>query len=354
MTKFINSTKNRVEVGSLEVSKFQSLINSQFKDAKKVLIVDENTQENCAPYLITAFEGLEEAEVIVLPTGEPNKVMEVCQQVWEAFTKYGIQRGDLVINLGGGVVTDMGGFIAALYKRGLRFINIPTTLLAMVDASVGGKTGVNLGPYKNQIGSFAFPEITFCDPIFLKTLPERELISGQAEMFKHAMISSKEHWTELTKTDFYNINSDLLYDSIQIKATIVDNDPTEKGLRKTLNLGHTVGHAIEGFYMDEHQYTHGECIAWGMLVEAYIALELEMIEKSEVNEIERVICKMFDEISLSPDVFETIISLMKNDKKNNSSKINFSLPTKIGAVVFDQQVEEEYILKALNTIFNKA
>lgn len=353
MTKFIQSTKNRVEVGSLEASQFQLFLNEKFKDAKKILIVDENTQEHCAPYLITAFEGLEEAEVIMLPTGEQNKVMEVCQQVWEAFTKYGIQRGDLVINLGGGVVTDMGGFIAALYKRGLRFINIPTTLLAMVDASVGGKTGINLGPYKNQIGSFAFPEITFCDPIFLKTLPERELVSGKAEMLKHGIIGSKEHWDQLIKADFDNLDTELLFDSIQIKALIVDNDPTEKGLRKSLNLGHTVGHAIEGFFIDEHHYTHGECVAWGMLVESKIALELGLIDKESVEEIEEVISKMFDKINLPTETFETIVGLMKNDKKNKTSEINFTLPTKIGGVVFDREVEKSTILNALNLVFNK-
>lgn len=351
MVKIVESTKNRVEVGSIEESSFQSMLDKEFSNSKKIVMVDENTQEECWPYLLTTFEGLEDAEVIVLPSGEENKVMEVCFQVWEAFTNYGIQRGDLVINLGGGVITDMGGLIASLFKRGLRFINIPTSLLAMVDASVGGKTGINLGQYKNQLGVFAFPELTICDPIFLKTLPDKQFVSGSAEMFKHSIISSKDHWNDLKKLDYNNISSDVIYNSIQIKAEVVDNDPTEKGLRKVLNLGHTIGHAIEGLFMEEHVYTHGECVAWGILVESTISKQLGHLSKEDFNEISDVIRDKFPPITIDKEHFDLLISLMKNDKKNNSSKINFSLPTKIGAVIIDQQIDEAIIREALELTF---
>lgn len=351
MVKTIVSSKNRVEVGSILESSFQKLLDNTFSKSKKIIMVDENTQEYCWPYVLTTFEGLHDAEVIVLPSGEENKVMEVSFQVWEALTNYGIQRGDLVINLGGGIVTDMGGLIASLYKRGLKFINIPTSLLAMVDASVGGKTGINLGHYKNQIGVFSFPEITICDPIFLRTLPEKQLISGTAEMFKHAIISSKEHWSDLKVIDLENISQDLLYNSIQIKAEVVDNDPTEKGLRKVLNLGHTIGHALEGFFMESHSYTHGECVAWGILVESAISTQLGHLDNENFEEISSVIRNRFPTISINEADFEDLISIMKNDKKNNSSKINFSLPIKIGAVIIDQQIDETDIREALKLTF---
>lgn len=351
MVKTIESSMNRVEVGSIIESSFQLLLSNEFSSSKKIVIVDENTQEHCWPYLLTTFEELHDAEVIVLPSGEENKVMEICHQVWEAFTNYGIQRGDLVINLGGGVITDMGGFIASLYKRGLRFINVPTSLLAMIDASVGGKTGVNLGQHKNQLGIFSFAELTICDPIFLKTLPEKELVSGTAEMLKHAIISSVEHWNDLKTINFNNIPSDVVYNSIQIKAEIVDNDPTEKGLRKVLNLGHTIGHAIEGFFMEDHNYTHGECVAWGILVESTISQRLELLSKEDFKEISNIIRDKFPRMTIGKENFDGLITLMKNDKKNNSSKINFSLPTKIGVVIINQQIDEATIREALELTF---
>jgi 3-dehydroquinate synthase len=353
MVKRIKSSKNRVEVGSILESSFQLLLDSDYSASKKIIIVDENTQELCWPYLLTTFDELHDAEVIVLPSGEENKVMEVSFQVWEAFTNYGVQRGDLVINLGGGVVTDMGGFIASIYKRGLRFINIPTSLLAMVDASVGAKTGINLGHYKNQLGVFAFPEITICDPIFLQTLPEEQLVSGTAEMFKHAIISSEKHWNDLKNMDLENVSEELLCNSIQIKAEVVDNDPTEKGLRKVLNLGHTIGHAIEGLFMEDHRFTHGECVAWGILVESAISTQLGLLDKLDFEEISNVIRNRFPSLSIDETNFDELIGIMKNDKKNNSSKINFSLPTKIGAVIIDQQIEEKTIREALELIFTK-
>jgi 3-dehydroquinate synthase len=351
MIKRIKSSKNRVEVGSILESSFQDLLNNEFLSSKKIVIVDENTQELCWPYLLTAFDGLHDAEVIVLPSGEENKVMEVSFQVWEAFTNYRVQRGDLVINIGGGVVTDMGGFIASVYKRGLRFINVPTSLLAMIDASVGGKTGINLGHHKNQLGVFSFPELTICDPIFLKTLPEKQFVSGTAEMFKHAIISSEKHWNDLKTMDIVNISPEFIYNSIQIKAEVVDNDPTEKGLRKVLNLGHTIGHAIEGFFIEKHTYTHGECVAWGVLVESSISRRMGHLSEENFSEISDIIHDKFPPMTVDKEHFDELIALMKNDKKNNSSKINFSLPTKIGAVIIDQQIDEEIIKEALEFTF---
>src|SRR5690554_5038618 len=185
MIKQIASKYNKVEVGKIENSSFNTLLTTKYRKSKKIVIVDENTEEKCWPFILTSFGSLKDAEVVVLPSGEDNKAMEICFQVWEALTSYNIQRNDLIINIGGGVVTDMGGFIASVFKRGLDFINIPTTLLAMVDASVGGKTGVNLGIHKNQLGVFSMPELTICDSSFLHTLEAREVLAGKAEMIKH-------------------------------------------------------------------------------------------------------------------------------------------------------------------------
>ena len=186
-----------VEIGNLTKSSFQNLLSSKYINSKKVILVDENTHDFCLEYLLTTFDELKEAEVMLLPVGEENKVMEVCFQVWEALSEYKIGRKDVIINLGGGVVSDMGGFIASIYKRGIDFINIPTTLLSMVDASIGGKTGIDLGRHKNQLGTFTDPIAIYIDVLFLQTLPQTEILNGYAEMLKHALIFDEAYWNEL-------------------------------------------------------------------------------------------------------------------------------------------------------------
>ena len=188
--KYIDAIDYKLEIGSLEESSFSQFLES-YVNRKKVIIVDDNTHEHCLPYLITTFQELSDAEVILLPEGEENKQMSIAYSVWEALTDYTVSRNDLVINLGGGMITDLGGFIASCYKRGCDFINIPTSLLGMVDASIGGKTGINLGHFKNQIGVFSNPKAVYIDPIFLTTLPDEEMKSGYAEMLKHGLISNK-------------------------------------------------------------------------------------------------------------------------------------------------------------------
>lgn len=354
MVKKLASKNNKIELGLLENSSFKALLNSKYQFSKKIVIVDENTQELCWPFLLTTFEELKEAEVIVLPTGEENKVMEVCFQVWEAFTNYQVQRNDLVINLGGGVVTDMGGFIASVFKRGVDFINIPTTLLAMVDASVGGKTGINLDVHKNQLGVFSNPELTICDASFLATLPEKEMISGKAEIIKHALINSRSFFDELTQHLEGVPNDEILAKAIQIKADIVDQDFREQGERKKLNFGHTIGHSIEGLLLhNKIEVTHGECVAWGMLVEAYISHEVATLPKNELQEIEQLIRGQYETLAINDTIFDSLIQLMKHDKKNNSDKINFTLLQKIGLAKINYQLEEDVILRALNHVFGQ-
>ncbi|WP_158276130.1 3-dehydroquinate synthase [Brumimicrobium oceani] len=352
MAKQIVSKNNKIELGMLTNSSFNLLLTTKYKNSKKIIIVDENTEQECWPFVLTSFEALKEAEVILLPAGEENKVMEVCFQVWEAFTNYNIQRNDLVINLGGGVITDMGGFIASVYKRGLDFINIPTSLLSMVDASVGGKTGINLGAHKNQLGLFSSPELTVCDPSFLSTLDPKEILSGKAEMIKHGLIASKSLFNELLNDKNEIPSSKLIEEAIQIKSDIVDRDFKENGERKKLNFGHTIGHAIEGYLLEKQvEVTHGECVAWGMLVECYLSYELAGLSLEELEIIENFIRKTYSEISIVEADFGQLIYLMGHDKKNQGEKINFTLLNAIGKSTVDYQLDEAVILEALIKTF---
>lgn len=343
----LQSQQNNVEIGSLLETKFSQLLDESFGDAARIVLVDENTHEHCWPYLLTNFEGLKEAEVIVLPVGEENKSMEVCFQVWQALSEYKIKRGDLIINLGGGVVTDMGGFIASVYKRGIAFINIPTTLLAMVDASVGGKTGVNLAPWKNQLGTFSLPHFTFCDPIFLQTLPEKEIRSGRAEMIKHGLISDAQFY-EAMVSKFDPSSEKIIARAVQLKADIVDRDPEEKGERKKLNFGHTVGHAIEGYCTQQNiAVTHGDCVAWGMVIEAYLSQETAGLDSQKFEAIERDIVEIYGKAPITENDSSALIELMRQDKKNTTEMFNCTLLRSIGDSVIDGNISEEQMKNAL-------
>lgn len=247
-------------------------------------MVDENTHDYCLEYLITTFPALESAEIILLPCGEENKVMEVCFQVWEALSEYGINRSDLIINLGGGVVTDMGGFIASVFKRGVAFVHIPTTLLGMVDAAIGGKTGIDMGGYKNQLGTFTMPLVTYVDTRFLATLPAEEWRNGMAESYKHALIGDQVLWNAMQLFE-EEAREGLIYRSAALKAQIVNRDEKERNERKLLNFGHTIGHALEGFFLlEEAAIPHGTAVAYGMIAESYLSFKRNRISEAELSE----------------------------------------------------------------------
>lgn len=338
----LNTAGYTIEVGSLLESSFaEKLI--PFKDSKCFIIVDENTQEYCLEYLLTSFEGLSEAEVVVLPMGEENKQLEIVGHVWEVLTEYETTRHDLIINLGGGLITDMGGFIASCYKRGIQFINIPTTLLAMVDASIGGKTGVNLGHYKNQIGLFSTPIALYIDPIFLGTLPPEQWLSGFAEMLKHGLIHDEKLWTSvlMQMEDPTTIDQELLLACIQVKKQIVEIDPTEKNERKKLNFGHTFGHAIEGFLMEEEPITHGHAVAVGMVMEAYLSYKRGLLSQEDYQSIENALLAFYPLFTFSDDDINGVVAYLSNDKKNKSGKILTCLLERIGGCVFDQEMTED-------------
>ena len=313
----------QIENGSLMDSSFQSFLNDNYSTSRIVIMVDENTHDYCLEYLLTSFDQLAEAEVMLLPVGEENKVLEVCFQVWEALTEYGVGRNDLIINLGGGVVTDMGGFIAAVYKRGVDFIQIPTTLLGMVDASIGGKTAIDLGIYKNQLGVFKLPLRIYADQGFLETLPDQEILNGFAEMLKHALISSVDMWGDLKAIITLDEMKDAkrIANSQAVKCQAVLDDPLDNGQRRNLNFGHTVGHALEGFYLDSLVLSHGHCVALGMVVESQISFSKGFLTQNELLEISTTVCRWFDIPALDAESFDSLILLMQNDKKNSTNKI---------------------------------
>ncbi len=340
-------------MGNLENTAFQELITTTYENSRKVIIVDENTHDCCLEYVITAFASLEEAEVMLLPAGEENKVMEVCFQVWQALSEYGISRKDLIINLGGGMVTDMGGFMASVFKRGVDFVHIPTSLLGMVDASIGGKTGIDMGPYKNQLGTFADPKAIFIDPRFLHSLPSEEIVNGFAEMMKHALIADADHWIVLQE-----IRPELLLEqdnlieliahSVRIKSEIVEKDPTEKGPRKLLNFGHTIGHGIEGYFLEnEAPIAHGHAVALGILTESYLSFKAGGLTSEELSRIISAVVTNFAAVNIDEIARKRILELMYNDKKNSGNRILGVLLQGIGSAVWDQEYQEMDVLEAL-------
>jgi len=345
----ISSTFSEIQIGELQLTHLNQYIEQNYADSKIVILVDDNTHDYCLDFLINSNPKLEQAEIILLPHGEENKVIEVCYQVWEAFSEYNISRKDLIINLGGGLVTDMGGFIASVFKRGLDFMNIPTSLLAMVDASIGGKTGIDLGNHKNQLGIFNHPKAIFIDPIFLSTLPAEEIIFGYAEMLKHALIRDINLWDSIK---FINNDIDLtsihiLKECIQIKVDIINIDPQEGGLRKILNFGHTIGHGIEGYYLDKTNMAHGHCVALGLCAESYLSLQKGLLSKEEYLDIENCIRRSFHFISINAEEITEIIQLIRNDKKNDNDEIKCCLLEGIGNCIFDQVVTEQEVANAL-------
>jgi 3-dehydroquinate synthase len=321
-----------------------------YKESKIFILVDENTHQHCLPGLLLQIENLSRAEIVEIESGEQNKTIEICVQIWEGLTELRADRKSLFINLGGGVICDMGGFIASTFKRGIDFINIPTTLLSQVDASVGGKTGIDLNHIKNQIGLFSLPKAVFVLPDFLQTLDKNQLRSGFAEMIKHALIADEAYWLEIQKIDQPDPASlqGLIKTSIEIKNKIVLQDPTEKGLRKILNFGHTIGHAIESLSLekDAQPLLHGEAIAIGMICEGYLSVKKMQFPESKFKEIVTLLKRIYTPYFIDENTHETLIGLMSNDKKNEQGKINFALLKNINAPALDVCCERDAILEA--------
>ena len=351
----VKSQGYSVIIGDDSLSHLNEFLNGKTY-SKYFIIVDENTIEHCLPTIVTNINCLAKAEVIQTESGEENKTIEVVTQVWYAMSEAHADRKTLVINLGGGVISDMGGFIASTYKRGVDFLNIATTLLSQVDASVGGKLGIDLGGLKNQIGVFNFPQMVVIYPPFLKTLEFRQLKSGFSEVLKHALIQDAKYWEDVKKIQVsgdYNWG-DIIEHSVQIKNKVVLEDPLEKGLRKILNYGHTIGHAVETWHLenDPNFFLHGEAIAMGMIAEGYLSKEKTGLSNDSLKEIVHVLKSVYDLKPLPKENFELYCGLMIHDKKNSGGKISCSLLAQIGECKWDVFVTKKDLLLALD-YYNK-
>jgi 3-dehydroquinate synthase len=344
-----------IEFGPLTESTLPVLLETTFSRSKKIILVDENTHTHCLEYLLTQFEALTDAEVIVIPAGETNKTIEVAAQVCMAFKDYEIGRNDVLINLGGGMVTDMGGFIASIYNRGISCIHIPTTLLGMVDAAIGGKTGVDLEGAKNIMGTFYQPKAIYIDQGFLFTLPYDQWLNGYAEMLKHALIADLSLWDNLKGINEFKkeVGIGLIRDCATIKLSIVREDPMETGKRKNLNFGHTIGHAIEGVLMDsERALSHGHAVALGMIAESYLSMKLGLLSQKNYQSVETHLKKSYSLITLTSEDVKKAVAFARLDKKNTFNKINVVLLRNIGEVSGLVEIDEAMFVESLTKITN--
>lgn len=325
----------------------------ELNPSKVFILVDTNTKIDCLPIFINKKSFDNTFEVLEIPDGEINKNINTCSLLWESLSNKDADRNSLIINLGGGVVTDLGGFVASTFKRGICFINIPTTLLSMVDASVGGKNGVDLGLLKNQIGIINNPEMVLIDINFLKTLPDNQITSGYAEMLKHGLIHSEKYWNEVKMFNQFNFDKieDLIWDSVLIKNDVITKDPLEKNIRKTLNYGHTLGHAIESYSLDQNNFPHtlhGEAIAIGMILSSYISHRQLSFPERVLADISHHIIKKFNKMTFKTKDIEAIIQLLIFDKKNYNGKVLFVLLNDIGNYKLDCEVSNLLIQEAFD------
>jgi len=322
---------------------------SEGKYSSVFVITDTNTNTLCLPIFLSAVATDAAIEIIEIDAGESMKTVSTCIEIWNTLLELGADRKSLIINLGGGVITDLGGFAASTFKRGIDFINVPTTLLGMVDAAIGGKNGVDVGNLKNQVGTITPPQMVLIDTGYLETLPQNEMRSGLAEMLKHGLIADKNHWEQfrdLSSIDFADFDS-LIHDSINIKNQIVMQDPTENGIRKALNFGHTLGHAIESHFLNHKKpLLHGEAIAAGMIMESYISLHKKLITSDEYSQIKASIKNIFENIIFGENDVNSILELLIHDKKNEYGNVRFALLDGIGKIRIVQIAENDTIIKA--------
>ena len=319
---------------------------------KLFILVDKHTRELCLPF-ISGFDCLKNAHIITIGPEDIHKNLETLAYVWKELGDQGATRHSLMINLGGGMVTDLGGFAASTFKRGFQYINIPTTLLGMVDASVGGKTGINFNGLKNEIGVFSPAEYVLIDTEFLKSLDSHNLLSGYAEMLKHGIISTTEHWAELLNFNLNQIDykalQQLVAHSVSIKEDIVEKDPFEKNIRKALNLGHTVGHAFESLALENNRpVLHGYAVAWGIICELYFSFIKVGFPKDKLRQTIQFIKENYGVLTFDCKQYDRLYEFMTHDKKNSAGIINFTLMGKIGDIRINQSANKEEILEILD------
>ena len=346
--------KHQDLIFSNDVGKHIDALIKKFSPSKIFVLVDENTKKLVLPQLIDESTAVSQASVISINAGDTNKNLVSLAHIWKNLVEGGATRKSLLINLGGGVITDIGGFAGASFKRGIRFINIPTTLLSAVDAAVGGKTGINFHGFKNEIGAFCEAEAVIISTRFLSSLSQEELLSGYAEMLKHGLISSSDIYNSLIAQDVTNIDTtqmlSLLKESVMVKKRVVEEDPTEKGIRRALNLGHTIGHAFESLALQRNKpIPHGYAVAWGLIVELILSNMQLKFPSNELSRLATYIYKNYGAYNITCDDYAALIDYMRHDKKNDSaSEINFTMLKNIGEIHIDCIANEEDIKTALD------
>jgi 3-dehydroquinate synthase len=352
MGKITDSEDNFIKLKFVDFDNFDFIeFNTKLKFYSKiVIIVDSNTIKYCYPR-IKQIPLLKVAEVIEIKSGEQSKSIDNVIGIWKNFSDFKLDRNSLVINLGGGMICDLGGFAASTYKRGIDFINIPTTLLSMVDAAIGGKTGINFLGFKNQIGVFKNPNFILIDIKFLKTLPYREFLSGYAEVIKHSLIIDPILW-ELLKNNNpkdNNIDYEIIKRAVLVKHNIVITDPKEKNIRKILNFGHTIGHAFESYSLnnDAHPLTHGEAVAMGIICELYLSVVFNGFQKILADDITKFILSLYPYYELKTEAIPKLLDIILQDKKNKNGNFNFTLLSDIGKSVIDNNVSVMLIEECL-------
>ncbi len=323
---------------------------------KVFLATEETVNELCISKFDDFFKS-NGIQKVVIPAGENNKKIESVAKIWEFLSQNGADRKSLLINIGGGMLTDLAGFAASTFKRGIDFLNVPTTLLSQVDASVGGKTGINFSGFKNEIGTFKEPVAVIINTGFLKTIDSENFISGFAEMIKHGLIYSPEHLLELEKFDLEIIDYDLLQEiirnSVNVKEYFVASDPTEKNIRKALNFGHTIGHAFESYAWEQNRpIQHGYAVAYGMIAELYLSFKKCNFPRSDFQNLTNWLLKLYGKFHISENDFDSLFELMTHDKKNEAGRINFTLLSEIGKIEINQNCERDLIYESLVNYVN--
>jgi len=346
----IEESESRVYAADCLREDLSSLI-QKYSQGKVFLLVDSGSYEYCYPK-VKGMAEIDEDNVIIIEQGDQNKNIEAISKVWEFLSTHGADRKSTLINLAGGMPCDLGGFAASTFKRGINFINIPTTLLSQVDASVGGKTGINFHGFKNEIGVFKHASAVLVDTSFIHTQDDENIASGFAEMIKHALIYSNEHWSVIKSFDIKDVDIDalkkLVIESIHIKEHFVKADPTEKNVRKSLNFGHTIGHAFESYAMKRNQpILHGYAVAYGMLAELYLGHKRCGFPMSIILELNELVENIYGKFEIDEDDYESLFYLMTHDKKNEKNQINFTLLEDVGQIKINETCTKEEIYEAL-------
>jgi 3-dehydroquinate synthase len=350
MNEILSINGSKIRFGKSGVAKLIDYL-QQTDFSALIIITDTNTKMHCLPVFLEKIKPITPNQVLQIPAGEAHKTIDSCLVLWEELALLNADRKAIILNLGGGVVTDLGGFVASTFLRGVRFINIPTSLLAMVDASVGGKTGIDFQGIKNQIGVINHPEMVVINSDFLATLPKEHFNCGISEMLKHGLIAYAAHWHRLSESEIHGSTTleSLIVDSVTIKNNIVLQDPNEKDFRKVLNFGHTLGHAIESYFLVANRkktLLHGQAVAIGLILEGFISTKLFDFQEKILETLTEVIFKYFKKVNFTSEDIKHIISLLKHDKKNSEGNINFVLLRAIGQPELDCKVSEELIYEA--------